>query len=218
MAIYYVFAYDEHDTKGDYNWGSQKPFNTAPEDARPIRIYVPKGCPTDDLVKYLIGETKKYGKINLLRLCAHGDSGVLNLGGGQKGIDASSAYTNFQRLRDSFDGRPGGRREIKVHGCGVASDTKLPRTQPNQAGVYYLGPGTFQSKDVSSGQGYWFLKGLANATGANAQGAVNAQRPWPDFKYRGPTIYVYPDSGGGRGIRLDYNKDGEIPPPLVPDP
>ncbi|MDD5034261.1 MAG: hypothetical protein PHE55_05840 [Methylococcaceae bacterium] len=219
MNIYYVFAYDKLQRGGDYNWGDYPPFRTAPEDGAPRQIFVPKGCSTETLVDFLRKEAERHGKINLLRLCAHGDSGVLFLGGGSRGIDANAAYDNFQQLKASFDQRPGARREIKIHGCGVASDTSLPQTSPDSRGVYYVGPGTFQSKDVNSGQGYWFLKGLANATGAGIQGAVNAQRPWPDFRFRGPTIYAYPDSYNEsvRGVKLDYNQAGEIPPPMVPD-
>jgi hypothetical protein len=172
--------------------------------------------------------------INLMRLCAHGDSGRLFLGCYDKGMDDMTAYEEFQKLRPYFDRRPGAaRREIKVHACSLGSDEKSRCVRlddiplPDGSRGFYMDcrggkdKGVYDNKkDIYQKAGYSFLRGLANATDAAVQAGIDVQtmktNPY-NWKFNGPTIYVYPavitdpdKPPEEKTLRLDYDDDGNL--------
>jgi hypothetical protein len=115
--------------------------------------------------------------IETLYLCAHGNSGYLQLGTGL----SSTTAPPFSLL----NGRFGSMGFIQIHGCGVASTTSI--TAPGGTVEHPLVvPGTF----TGSGLGLELLRTLANLTGALVEAAIHAQYDDPLYTYEGPTVVV----------------------------
>lgn len=115
--------------------------------------------------------------ISTLYLCAHGNSGYLQLG---TGLTTATAMS-FSVLRGRFDFMG----IIQIHGCGVASSTSI--TAPGGTIEHpNVVPGTF----TGSGLGLELLRSLATHTGALVEAAINAQYDDPLYTYEGPTVVV----------------------------
>ncbi len=115
--------------------------------------------------------------IETLYLCAHGNSGYLQLG---TGLTTATAMS-FSVLRGRFDFMG----MIQIHGCGVASSTSI--TAPGGTVEHpVVVPGTF----TGSGMGLELLRALADSTGALVEAAINAQYDDPLYTYEGPTVVV----------------------------
>jgi hypothetical protein len=199
------------------NPGGYLHFKTISE--RPdILCGVPRTQSVDDMVSTIIRRvTQQKVKINLIRICCHGDNGKLLLGSYSTGGIQIEQLEPFGRLKDHFDGRAGVRREIKIHACGVASDysiglnlaqlrcvisgkcdrkslTLLPGTfrSPAEIATMWHRPFGFFSPEYHK-VGLEFMRGLARLTGAAVQAAINIQYA-DHFYFIGPTVYVYPPS------------------------
>lgn len=116
----------------------------------------------------------------LLRLCCHGNAGVMWLG---EGVRARNAH-QFRGLADWMT--PGG-RGVEIHGCGVGSDDSIL-----QDALPICRRGSFGSP---TGLGRIFLLKLAAAFGVPVTGAINCQRSDRLFRFEGPTVTAYPDGG-----------------------
>ncbi len=79
---------------------------------------VAPGTTIPTILRIVISRSQGPGSIWLLRLCAHGDAGYMELG---EGLTVNTAL-RFKSLRGFFtQGGPG----IEIHACGVASDVAL---------------------------------------------------------------------------------------------
>jgi hypothetical protein len=216
VNIVYVFAKDPTDNfEYDFPNGADK---TAPEDnGTIIKVRIPRTTSPGDVVDLII-QAVADRPINLMRLCAHGNSGKLFLGNYGKGLDASTVNDRFAKLKPYFDFRPGKRREIKVHACYLGSDVEM--TCVNK-GRYNECPvrGVYNDPKVNSGAGYYFFRGLAEATMTPVHGGVDliSFSGDYDFKFRGTTLYVWPTFPGiedrnpeAGGLRLDYDNNGRL--------
>jgi hypothetical protein len=117
--------------------------------------------------------------IETLLLCAHGNSGYLQLG---EGLNHGRA-NHFSRLAGKFES--GG--VIEIHGCGVASSTDVLKGFDKKGGAVCKA-GT----QSSSGAGELLLSALATATGASVKAALNCQLADAGFDFEGPTVTVKP--------------------------
>jgi hypothetical protein len=128
----------------------------------------------------------KPGMIQLMRVCAHGNTGYVELGQGLTQTGAGA----FDVLKGCFAPRADG---IEIHACGVASDTDILKNGTKHTCV----AGTYSPNGV----GYNFLKALAEAAGAPVRAAINCQQADRPFNYEGQTMTVRPDgssvTGGG---------------------
>jgi hypothetical protein len=144
-------------------------FTVAPETAIPT------------ILRIVISRSQGPGSIWLLRLCAHGNAGSMEL---EEGLTVNTAL-RFKSLRGYFtQGGPG----IEIHACGVASDVDL---KPGKKGKYEVGRGG-AIEDLGTGKGYSLLWTPANAAGVNVRGAVHRQDADSKFQWEGPTMVVEP--------------------------
>ena len=131
---------------------------------------------------FIIAASEGEKSIWLLRLCAHGNSGFLELG---EGLTATNAF-HFKVLKNYFT--PGG-RGIEIHGCGVGSS--IPLRPP-----FIQGRGGTGS---SSGPGYNLIRALAQGTGVQVTAAINIQGGDRYHNWEGMTIAVTPDGSSCMG-------------------
>ena len=118
------------------------------------------------------------GSIDMLRLCAHGNAGYLQLG---TGLTASTAV-HFSALAPLFKENGA----IEVHGCGVASNTNIYDDRWYSLSTCY--PGTYKE----GGIGHNFLKALASAAKVMVTGGVNCQTGDAQYRFEGPALTVMP--------------------------
>lgn len=224
---------DEDFTTIEVEEPSKDKNNPAPRKVKrkidPLRIGVLAHRPVEWTVDRIIEMvTDNKVKINLLRICCHGETGQLYLGNRPKGIQIEMLEP-FRKLKPHFATGPGARREIKIHACGVASDTPVgadPRVltcvREGKCSVndLHIVPGTFKHPsqmkrswiaELFGGKehkrGLEFMEAIAELTGASVQAAINVQSA--DLTYRGPTIFVFPPPGGGF-VELDYDNSGQM--------
>ena len=165
--------------------------------AEPLRAVI------DDVRRNLNGRS-----LAGLRLCAHGDSGRIQFSANS--VDRSNVST-FAALRGQIRGR------VEIHGCGVASATRLQlyTTVSMNMGEQRATPGSLTSPWANTGQsfgdglrrseidsanarllrqgaGVQFLIAFANAMQLPVTGAIHAQLPDAGWEYEGPTITAWP--------------------------
>jgi len=122
----------------------------------------------------------------------------------------------FKKLRGFFDDRPGARRVVEIHGCGVASDTMVDvrtmRKDPSRQGGSFVINGvphrivtsnprfdvdlTDGTRNVNvPGDGYRLLKAIADCTQAYVVAPINLESNvgHESTEYHGPILWVYPD-------------------------
>jgi hypothetical protein len=144
---------------------------------RTIRHFTVQRTDSIPMIVQRIRSVAGNDQIDTLYLCAHGNSGYLQLGTGLTPTTAPS----FSVL----SGRFASMGFIQIHGCGVASSTSI--TAPGGTVEHPLVvPGTF----TGSGLGLELLRTLANHTGALVEAAINAQYDDPLYTYEGPTVVV----------------------------
>ena len=141
------------------------------------RCYFRENTPPENIVKGIIHSAGKRQSIWLLILVAHGNPGSLSLGGA---IDVR-ALSKFAPLRDYMTpGGPG----IEVHGCGIASDTRLDR---HGRGSHLSGRG---------GVGYNWVSTLARTVGVPVTAGLDDQILDELGRLEGTLITVQPDGSG----------------------
>jgi hypothetical protein len=119
-------------------------------------------------------------KIELLLLCAHGNSGYLQLG---TGLTQATAH-HFSAIADLFESDADG---IEIHGCGVGSSTNILKGMDKknnpvcQAGTY-----------SSGGAGQLLLSAMANAAKTPVKAGLNCQLADAGFDFEGPTVTERP--------------------------
>lgn len=135
-----------------------------------------------NIARAVAGLSEGKGSIWMLRLCAHGNSGFLELG---QGLSANSAQ--FLRFLKGYftPGGPG----IEIHGCATGSSREV-RSK-------WFGLSCTPGQGEFAGNGYMFLRAIADATGARTRGALNCQHADDEFKWEGSTLTVDP---GGSAI------------------
>jgi hypothetical protein len=126
------------------------------------------------VAQHVAREVQLPARIAMLRICCHGNSGVLFL---DLGFNVYVAR-NLALLKDSL--YPG--CAVQLHGCGVASDTPIDDKNGN------VFPGTFPG----SGNGLRFLPAMADAPDHQVEAAVQFQSADPKFEFRGTTVGVNP--------------------------
>lgn len=131
---------------------------------------------------FLIAASEGENSIWLLRLCAHGNSGFLELG---EGLTAANAF-HFNILGNYFTPGGGG---IEIHACGVGSSMAL---EP----PFIQGRGGIGS---TKGPGYDLLRALAQGTGVQVTAAINIQGADRYHNWEGMAITVTPDGSSCMG-------------------
>ncbi len=133
-------------------------------------------------------------KIMIMRILAHGNSGQLLF---PWLLDTSSISLEYQRFQYFFD--PLAR--LEVHGCGVASDTPIPKSN---------GVGKFAG--YTSGNGLKYLRKMAQVFGVKVVAGIDEQYTHRNnWGYDGDTVTVFPngsfhlDSAVGR----EYDLQGQ---------
>jgi len=142
------------------------------------------GIPVGTVISYIpwmiLNQLKSEETISRLILAAHGNAGKVYLSGEDKSPLSSDNVHVFEPLKKRFDPYT---RMITLHSCGVASDE--PYDQKTGEGIW---------SGSGSGDGYQFMKKLANATGAPVHAGRDVQTIFWGGKYlQGPTVWVYPD-------------------------
>lgn len=179
------------------------------------RLVVGPKVPIPETVRMIIDALASGEKIELLRLCAHGDSGGLILGSGL----VSANTEGLRPLRLHMDTNAGLQsKKVEIHGCGVASDTSVlkPNTNPTHPGTGDVLPGSFsgQRDHVGfGGRGYMFLLSVAVCVMAKVEGAVNVQAANSGFRYQGQSVIVAPN-GEFQVVASHLEASGPV---LVPD-
>lgn len=166
----------------DTRWpGEFKPSTLHTNKDRVEHFTVNKNVAIVNIARAVTGCSQGKGSIWLLRLCAHGNSGFLELG---QGLSANSAQ--FLRVLKGYftPGGPG----IELHGCATGSSIGVT---PKWFRSCTPGRGEF------AGNGYMFLRAVADATGVRVRGALNCQYPDDEFEWEGSTLTVEP---GGSAI------------------
>lgn len=178
------------------------------------RVIVAEDMYLPEVVKKILGAKPSHEKLELLRVCAHGDSGGIWLGRGLK----AQWTPALEPLREHFVDRLQGRK-VEIHGCGVASDTSVlkPGADPFHPRLEETVPGHFggeRDRVGFMGQGHTFLLSIAVVTMAPVEGAINVQAADRRFTYFGDSVIVWPDGRTERVSRTSRAKG----PPLLPDP
>ena len=128
------------------------------------------------LIRKQLGPSEK---MDILKLCCHGNFGTVFLGGLNdfKNALMHDNASVFAPLRDCFHPY---QRMIHIHGCAVASETSVvpPATR-----------GTFTGKP--DGGGLVFMNELAMWTGCAVQGNIDAI--WFGVYFFGDTVLAYPN-------------------------
>jgi hypothetical protein len=133
-----------------------------------------------------------YEPVELLRIAAHMNSGVIGLAGQR--LELTDAHW-FSILRDTW--KKGG-KGIELHGCGVASDTDILKTEK---------PVVCRAGTTSNGgPGRSFLQAVADEAGTQVTGAVHCQQSDKWYKWEGATVTckpkrAYPWKGGFDDLR-----------------
>jgi hypothetical protein len=180
------------------------------------KVVVGPSVPIPETVRMIVDAKAGGEKIELLRLCAHGNSGGLILGSGLVPANVE-ALRPLQLHMDN--GAAIRSKKVEIHGCGVASDTSVLKddadpTHPNLADTL---PGSYSGKRDRvgfGGQGYMFLLSVAVCVMAKAEGAVDVQVANNTFRYHGKTVIVDPN---GEAQVIDSHSEASEPA-LVPDP
>jgi hypothetical protein len=126
----------------------------------------------------------RHRSIWLLRLFAHANAGLLNLGAG---LNAGNAH-EFQQLRAFMTPERNGGRGIEIHGCSAAATVQ-------SEGIYEGGSqiSEFNARNPGQGgQGYELMKALAAAVNMPVRAALWTQAVDAEFRFEGPTVKVYP--------------------------
>jgi len=146
-------------------------------------------------IRSIVSDTKRYilqakwgrGSIDMIRLCGHGDSGLLQIGEGLTEANAAE----FGEL--AFYMKPDFRQVgVEIHGCGVGSDTSIVGSGAVNAPVCV--PGSTQQEN--NPKGLRLLTKLAKAINRNVKAGINCHYVsdrYDNWKFEGPTITVRPD-------------------------
>ena len=145
-------------------------------------------------IKTIVNDTKRFildaklgfRSVDMIRLCGHGDSGLLQIGEGLSESNAAEfgALAAFMKA-DLYN------IGVEIHGCGVGSDTSIlgsASTINNPVCV----PGSTQNGD----HGLNFLKKLAKSINRNVKAGLNCQYVsdrYDNWKFEGLTLTVKPD-------------------------
>ena len=116
-------------------------------------------------------------KIDLLRLCGHGNAGELVMG---TGLDIAT-QAHFRKLNNAGVFAPNA--VVEIHGCGVASATPLVQ----DADGHWVG--FWQTNGV----GHKFVKALARTLGVTVKAAVEGQVADVNYRFEFQYITVAPN-------------------------
>jgi hypothetical protein len=148
-------------------------------------VRLPLHTPPNTAVTLIRKQLGPSEKMDILKLCSHGDYGQVFLAG-QDDKDNALKFDSanlFAPLRDCFHPY---RRMIHIHGCAVASETSVPPPATQ---------GTFTGD--RNGVGLEFMTELAKWTRCTVQANVNVE--WGQVYFTGPTVLAYPN---GKFCRL----------------
>jgi hypothetical protein len=178
------------------------------------RVIVRQQMTLETVVAQILDGKARAEKMELLRLCAHGDSGGIWLGLGLK----TQWTPSLAPLREHFVDRLTDKK-VEIHGCGVASDTSIlkPSADLIHPRLEDTVPGTFggqRDRVGFGGQGFMFLLSLAVVTMTRVEGAINVQAANRQFRYFGDSVIVWPDGQWARVTPASRTQG----PPLLPDP
>src|SRR5262249_34729311 len=149
------------------------------------KVFVGPTVPIPETVKMILDAKARSEKIELLRLCGHGNSGGLILGSGLVTANVDGIRPLQAHMADGAGLRS---KRVEIHGCGVASDTSVltdsaDPTHPKPGDVL---PGTWSGQRDRvgfGGRGFMFLLSLACTLMTKVEGAVNVQVANSAFQY-----------------------------------
>lgn len=147
-------------------------------------------------IRTIVRDTKRFileakwgvGSVDMIRLCGHGDSGLLQIGEGLTESNAAEFGELAVFMKSDFS-----RVGIEIHGCGVGSDTSVLGSGGKINSPVCVPGSTQQEKNQ---KGLNFLMKLAKAINRNVKAGLNCQwvsDRYDNWKFEGPTITVRPD-------------------------
>jgi hypothetical protein len=146
---------------------------------RTVRLSL--GTPPDMVAALIRKQLGPSEKMDVLKLCSHGNSGLVGLAGRDDENNALEFKTakTFAPLVDCFHPY---RRMIHIHGCAVASETRV--VPPATLGTFTGNPDGF---------GVRFMTELAKWTRCTVQANIDARLLGAYFF--GDTVLAYPTGG-----------------------
>jgi len=139
-----------------------------------------------DTKRYMLGAKWGFQTVDMIRLCGHGDSGLLQFG---EGLNESNA-AEFSELA-VFMKPDYSKIGVEIHGCGVGSDTSIVGAGSTINDPVCV-PGSTQNGD----RGRNFLLKLAKAIKRQVKAGLNCQTVadrYDNWKFEGLTITATPD-------------------------
>ncbi len=117
--------------------------------------------------------------IELLRICAHGNSGMVKIG---KGLDINNV-NQFRSLKGKFESLNSSGKGIEIHACGVASSTNIWNSKKQQCVGGSIGV---------PAKGLLFINALAKAADTKVVAGINCQYTDNQFHFEIPWTAAYP--------------------------
>jgi hypothetical protein len=141
------------------------------------------------ILSQIIGLSQGPGEIKLLRICAHGNMGYVQLG--KDGLTVATA-AHMSVLKHFFSKDPATR--IEIHACGVASATNIVKSRAGQPvrdarGHLVCEPG-FIDLWEPRGSGMLLLDAIRKATGTTVLAGIDCQNPDEDYAFEGPVVHA----------------------------
>jgi len=143
----------------------------------------------DWIVKQIKGLSQGVGQIKLLRICAHGNRGYVQLG--KDGLTAGTAQ-KLNVLKPYFSSDPAAR--IEIHACGVASSTDIVKRRAGKpvrdAGGHLVCTPGFVNYWDPQGTGMLLLRTLNRATGTPVLAGVDCQLSDAEYQFEGTVVHA----------------------------
>lgn len=171
-----------------YVWDERWPgsFSFATERAFPgvhrFGVTVTRNDPMSRIVSQIQGLSQGHGQIKLLRICAHGNHGFVQLG--KDNLTVGTAV-EWAHLRPYFSKDQAAR--IEIHACGVASATNV--LVRDRSGHVVCTPGILDYWDPK-GTGMAMLSALRRATGTPVVAGVDCQTADDNYAFEGPVVHA----------------------------
>jgi hypothetical protein len=151
---------------------------------------VTRGDAMARIVSQVRGLSQGRGQIKLVRICAHGNRGFVQLGKDNLTVGTAGQWS---LLKPYFAGDESAR--IEIHACGVASATDIVkhdarnRAVRDRTGHLVCTPGVLNYWDPK-GAGMALLRALHRATGVPVVAGINCQIADENYLFEGPVVHA----------------------------